>query len=165
MGLFERDNGEVVASFEPEYADVLRDLIGQTSDLLGRPIDRHDPGVARLFPDGYAGADEAAEFRRLTESELRSEKAAAAELLLSTVPEGGGEVRLDEQDADAWLRALNDVRLLLGTRLDLTDDSDIASELSAEVARDPASPRVGQLAVYGLLSEIQESLLTALAGW
>ena len=160
--LFARDHGELVASFAPEYAEILRDLVGETSQLLKHPVDRRDPGLARLFPDAYQQQSDSAEFRRLTESELKAGKLAAAERLLSTVPPGGGEVRLDEQDADAWLRALNDARLLIGSRLELTDDTDIVSELNAEVDRDPTSPRVGQLAVYGLLTEIQNDLIEAL---
>lgn len=110
-------------------------------------------------------ATDSAEFRRLTESELRGGKLAAAERVLSTMPADGGEVRLDEEDAATWLRALNDVRLLLGSRLELTDDTDVDAELAAEIGRDAGSARVGQLASYGLLTVVQDSLVMALAGW
>lgn len=164
--LFVRDGGEVVGSFAPEYAVVLRGLMSESGELLARPVDRRDPGLARLFPDVYPDSDDdSAEFRRLTESELRTGKVASADTVLATLPEEGGDVRLDEEQAGAWLRAINDVRLLIGTRLDLTDDTDIAAELDDAIMRDPQSRRVAELAMYGYLTEIQESLVLALAGW
>lgn len=72
------------------------------------------------------------------------------------------EVRLSEDKADVWLRALTDIRLTLGTRLGVEDDTDVRAELDAAVGRDPASPRVGQLTVYLYLTYLQESLVDAL---
>lgn len=166
QALFVRDGGEVVGSFAPEYAVVLRQLMSQSGALLARPVDLDDPGIARLFPDVYPDSDEeSAEFRRLTESELRTDKVASADTVLATLPEDGGDVHLDDEQAGAWLRAINDVRLLIGTRLDLTDDTDIATELDDAIMRDPQSRHVAELATYGYLTEIQESLVLALSGW
>jgi hypothetical protein len=61
------------------------------------------------------------------------------------------------------LRALTDVRLALGTRLGIEDDTDIEAELDAAVGKNPTSSRVGQLSVYAYLSFLQESLVGALA--
>lgn len=161
--LFVRDGDELVGSFAPEYASVLRELVRQTSDLLRRPVDRTDPALARLFPDVYRdSAAESAELRRLTEGELRTGKLAAADRILDTLPAGGGEVRLGAEAADDWLRGLNDMRLLLGTRLDVTADTDVVDELEREISQDPTSPRSAQLLAYGVLGEIQTSLLDAL---
>jgi len=63
-----------------------------------------------------------------------------------------------------WLRALTDVRLALGLRLGITDDTDLEEELDAAVLHDPTSPRVGQLSVYAYLTYLQESLVGALMG-
>ena len=71
-------------------------------------------------------------------------------------------VECDDEAADLWLRALTDVRLALGTRLGVLDDTDIESELDEAVLRDPTSARVGQLSVYAYLSFLQESLVGAL---
>lgn len=162
MSFFVRDGDEVVCTLPPEYATVLRSMVGEVGRLLGHPVDRADPGLARLFPDVYSDADDSAEFRRLTESDLRTGKVDAAEVVLAAVPEGGGEVRLADADAAAWLRALNDVRLLVGTRLELTDDTDLIAELDQQVSSDPSSPRAAQLAVYGFLTELQGTLIEAL---
>jgi hypothetical protein len=118
-----------------------------------------DPVLARLLPDGYTGDPEAAaEFRRYTEGGLRSGKAAAARTVLATLPPNGGRIRLSEPDAQAWLRALNDVRLALGTRLDVTDDFD--DQIAGITADDPRAPVV---AIYQWLGILQESLLEALS--
>lgn len=117
-----------------------------------------DPILARLLPDAYADdAGAAAEFRRYTEVSLRSGKVAAARTVLETLPPDGGEVRLGEADAQAWLRALNDVRLSLGVVLGVTDDFDEqVDELSAE------DPRAAYVGVYQWLAYLQESLVEAL---
>ena len=64
--------------------------------------------------------------------------------------------RLSAEEADTWLRALNDLRLVLGTRLDVQEDT-FAAELRSDDPRAPA------LAVYAYLSWIQEQLVEALS--
>ena len=95
--------------------------------------------------------------------ELKTSKIDQAGAILAGLPvTGGGEVRLDEEAAEAWLRALNDVRLALAVRLDLVDETSLESELDDAVLRDPTSARVYQLSVYAYLGYLQESLLEAL---
>jgi uncharacterized protein DUF2017 len=117
-----------------------------------------DPILARLLPDAYADDPEASgEFRRYTEIGLRSGKVAAAQTVLDTLPASGGRVRLSEADAQAWLRALNDVRLSLGVVLGVTDDfEDTVGELTAD------DPRAAYIGVYQWLAYLQESLVDAL---
>ena len=129
--------------------------------LLGHPgpdTPPDDPVLARLLPDAYRDDTEAAgEFRRFTEQDLRSGKAAAARTVLDTLPEEGGKVELSEQDAQVWLRALNDVRLALGVRLEITEDT---AQRSQDL--DPADPRSAYLWVYDWLTYLQETLVRAL---
>jgi hypothetical protein len=73
-------------------------------------------------------------------------------------------VRLDAEAAEAWLRALNDVRLALGVRLDVRDDTDLVAEVDEAVMRDPTSSRVRQLTMYDYLTVLQVSLLDAIVG-
>jgi hypothetical protein len=117
-----------------------------------------DPILARLLPDAYADDDEASgEFRRYTEIGLRSGKVAAAQTVLDTLPASGGRVRLSAADAQAWLRALNDVRLSLGVVLGVTDDfDDTVRNLPAD------DPRAAYIGVYQWLAYLQESLVEAL---
>jgi hypothetical protein len=118
-----------------------------------------DPVLARLLPDAYNEDPEASgEFRRYTEQGLRSGKVAAARTVLATLPPGGGRVRLSEAEAQAWLRALNDVRLALGVRLEVTDYFD---ERVEDIGRD--DPRSAYIEVYQWLAFLQETLVRALS--
>ena len=117
-----------------------------------------DPVLARLLPDAYRDDPEAAgEFRRYTEQGLRSGKVAAAQTVLATLPAKGGQVRLGPEDAQAWLRALNDVRLAIGTLLGITEDYEDELEQASW-----ADPRSAYLEVYHWLGYLQDSLVRAL---
>ena len=117
-----------------------------------------DPVLARLLPDAYRDDPEAAgEFRRYTEQGLRSGKVAAAQTVLDTLPAGGGHVRLRPEDAQAWLRALNDVRLAIGTVMGITEDYEDEMEAASW-----ADPRSAYLEVYHWLGYVQDSLVRAL---
>lgn len=164
MSVFSRDEGYFVARFAPDEANVLRKVAGEVVELLTAGFDHRDPVVDRLFPDVYPRQpEESAEYRELTEGELKTSKIDQAGAVLAALPaEGGGEVRLDSESAEAWLRALNDVRLALGVRLGLDDQTSLESELDDAVMRDPTSSRVYQLSVYAYLGYLQESLLEAM---
>jgi Domain of unknown function (DUF2017) len=117
-----------------------------------------DPVLARLLPDAYRDDPESAgEFRRYTEQGLRSGKVAAAQTVLDTLPAGGGRVRLRPEDAQAWLRSLNDVRLAIGTVLGITEDYEDEMEAASW-----ADPRSAYLEVYHWLGYVQDSLVRAL---
>jgi hypothetical protein len=121
------------------------------------PETPQDPALARLLPDAYRDdPDAAGEFRRLTEVSLRRDKVTAAERLLAALPgDGAGEVRLDEETTESWLSTINDVRLALGTRLEV-------SEQMAEP--DPEDPDAPAYVVYLWLTELQGVLVEATDG-
>jgi hypothetical protein len=73
----------------------------------------------------------------------------------ATLPAEGGTLRLDADQAGAWLRTTNDLRLALGTRLGVTADTEPPHELGSETDQ--------QLAVYYWLTSVQGSLVDALA--
>jgi hypothetical protein len=182
------DSARYIARFTSQEATVLRDLTSQVAELVGGTAGAPDAGgldapdagaldvgeelgiteeagppddpvLARLLPDAYQqDPDAAGEFRRYTERDLRSGKAEAARTILGTLPDRGGRVTLSEDQAQAWLRALNDIRLALGVRLEVTE------EVHEEMARmDPADPRYGPLTIYDWLTAVQESLVNALS--
>jgi hypothetical protein len=132
--------------------------------LLTDGFDHDDPVVDRLFPDVYPDRpEESVDFRRYTEGDLKTAKIDQAGAVLAAIPAGaGGEVRLDAEEAEAWLRALNDARLAMGVRLEITAETDLQEELDEAVLRDPTSTRVFQLSVYAYLGYLQESLLNSL---
>lgn len=121
----------------------------------GKPA---DPVLERLFPDGYQDdSDAAGEFRRYTEIGLRDGKREAAAVVLATLGSAASEgVVLDREQAQAWLRALNDVRLALGTRLDITEEW---YEQAAQLSWD--DPRYAMYAAYDWLTMLQESMVRA----
>ena len=148
--------GEVVARLDPAEAGIVGLLLDQLEQLLDADDVVSDPVLARLLPDGHRNDPElAADYRELTESSLREGKTDDLALVRASLPTGGGEVRLDRDQAAAWLRSTNDLRLALGTRLDITEDT--------EPPDDPADERHQQLAVYYWLTALQGSLVDAMA--
>ncbi|MDR2985913.1 MAG: DUF2017 domain-containing protein [Nocardiopsaceae bacterium] len=178
MSGFRASSGGVTARFARPEAAIIRDLVGQVVELVVADMPApsadelaamvglsdqtevpDDPVLARLLPDAYRDDPEAAqEFRRFTESGLRSAKVESAQTLLETLPVGGGKVKLSSEQAEAWLRSLNDVRLALGVRLGVTDEYD---GLSGDVEAD--DPRFAYVQVYQWLAFLQESLVAALS--
>lgn len=183
---WERVGDTVTTKIDRQEAAVLRGLVTQIEEMLkarqadapedeltaltgirtGPSTAPDDPILSRLLPDfhrldGEAPAskedrDSAAALRSLHEPELLDLKTGAAAVLLDTCPPGGGMVKLSADHADAWLSALNDVRLALGTTLGVAED--MPDDLPDD---DPRAPHLG---VYHWLTWMQESLVTALAG-
>ena len=177
--------GGATARFAQVEALLLRDLVSQVAALVGDglPPQRDettddgetaaleklvglsdnselpdDPILARLLPDAYRDDEVAAgEFRRYTEHSLRAGKVAAAQTVLDTLPEGGGRVLLTEDQAQAWLRSLNDVRIALGVKLDVTEDRDELLDLAEQGDEDAVAQWV-----YDWLSLLQSTLVQAL---
>ncbi|HEX5542798.1 MAG TPA: DUF2017 domain-containing protein [Micromonospora sp.] len=164
MTLFQRQGAHCVARLTAGEVRVLRKVAAEVVDLLTDGFDHGDPVVGRLFPDTYPGrSTDSAEFRRYTEGELKTGKIDQAGAILAALPAStGGDVRLDGEAAEAWLRAINDARLAMGVRLEVTGDTDLGAELDDAVLQDPTSSRVFQLSVYAYLGYVQESLLIAL---
>jgi len=140
-------------------ADILDDLERLLDEDAETPETPQDPVLARLLPDAYRDDPGAAgEFRKYTESSLREAKKYFAQTLLDTLPPSGGRVKLTGDQARDWLRTLNDVRLMFGVRLEVTEDfEDQLAALS------PEDPKVAAFEVYGWLGAVQESLVQALA--
>ena len=143
-----------------EQADIFADLERQFSSAdEPAPELSADPVIARLLPDAYQDDPEkAGEFRKYTESSLREAKKYFAQTLLETLPPAGGKIRLTGDQARDWLRALNDIRLMFGVRLEVTEDFE-----EQIAALDPKDPRIPAFEAYGWLGAVQDSLVRALA--
>ena len=177
MRFVRKRHGVVEARLDANEAGVLTSVVGDLLELLGDPdeasadplaalvglpegpVERPtDAALARLLPDAYGDDEPAAtDFRRYTEADLRAGKRADATVVLATLApylDLGGRVPLDREQAGAWLTCLNDLRLVLGTRLEVTEDTEL----------DPSddSPQAQALLVYGWLGWLQESLLSCL---
>jgi len=155
-----------MAKLDAVESEVLRDVLSQVMELVADDLDRTDPVVARLFPDLYPDDREASgDLHRYTDDDLKAAKLEQAGEVLGALPRGGGTVKLDDEQATTWLRALTDARLALGLRIDVRDDTDLEAEIDDAVLADPTSPRVQQLSVYAFLTLLQASLVEALAGY
>ena len=140
--------GGVRLNFEEQELLLLRELLAELEVLLEDP---DDPAVRRLFPPAHDDLESEEQYRSLVRGQLVSGRAEA----LATVRGTLGHETLSPKEADAWLRAFNDLRLVLGTRLDVTEDIDFEG-------LDPREPRGRDLLVYGYLSWLQEELVEAL---
>ena len=127
---------------------LLSDLLDELERLLDDP---DDPELRRLFPPAYSDRVDDEQYRSLVRDQLVSGRAKA----LATVRETLVAETLDLEQADQWLRALNDMRLFLGTRWDVTEQLDYGK-------LDLNEPGGRELAVYGYLSWLQEQLVEAL---
>ena len=129
------------------------------------PADR-DPALDRLLPTAHRGDKEvAAEFRRLTEHDLRDRKATNLTTAIEALRGARGDrLELTRVQAEAVIVALTDTRLVLGERLGLKTDED-ALVLDERIATlDPDDPAVYAASFYDFLTWMQESLTTALLG-
>ena len=176
-GFFRHGENAYLANFSEAEREVLTNLVEQIIELLAERVDHHndDPLAAmvgitmhdtppddevllRLLPNAYADQVDASEFRRYTESTLRQKKQAHAMAMRMHLKSAlDGIVEVDHDGANAWLGAMNDVRLALGVRLKVEENTHQELELLA-----PDDPMRGVYAVYSWLGWLQESLISAL---
>ncbi|MGK5629910.1 DUF2017 domain-containing protein [Streptomyces sp. URMC 123] len=131
-----------------------------------------DPALARLFPDAYGGPERepdeearraSAEFRRFTENDLRARKRDDAIAVIRSLDalaagDGAAALELTPDESRQWLGTLNDLRLAIGTRLEVTDEED-----GGELYRLPdADPRKPMVLAYLWLGELQQTLVETL---
>lgn len=145
---FRRKGDQVLLHLDVQERLLLNELIDELERLLDDP---DDPELRRLFPPAYSEPSNDEQYRSLVRDQLVSGRAKA----LATVRETMDGETLDAEQADQWLRALNDMRLVLGTRWDVTEQLDYGK-------LDLDEPRGRELAVYGYLSWLQEQLVDAL---
>lgn len=155
MKAFKRRGKNYVGVFLPAEAQLITQLGGQVIDLLDER-DQHDAAVQRLLPDGYRDDAEAAEeFRRFTADGLVDRKQRNARTMIDGVAGAAAaasatRVELDPAAAQAWIRALTDIRLTIAARLGIEAD-------------DQPLPVGEPLAeIYGWLAYVQDSLVEAL---
>jgi Domain of unknown function (DUF2017) len=143
-------DGDYVLRLAEEERALLRRLPGDLRSLLEAAPE--DPALRRLFPHAYEDERDEAAYRELMGNELLEGRRRSLQVLAETAE----AERLTGEQAQAWLTALNDLRLVFGTRLEVADDT-----LLEELADD--DPRAPELALYAYLSWLQEQLVEALA--
>jgi Domain of unknown function (DUF2017) len=143
--------GDLRVRLSQAERDLLRDLPAELRRLL--ELNPEDPSARRLFPPAYEGDQDAEqEYRRLMRDELLAGRREALRVLEETADRES----LTREELDAWLGALNDLRLVLGTRLGVTEEL-------YEEALDPEDPQARETALYVYLTWLQEQLVEAAA--
>lgn len=132
-----------------EERDILRTLPGQLRELLSSD----DPAVERLFPPAYPDEpDLDSEYEGLVRGDLMERRLGSVEVMERTIE----AKKVDEDELMAWLSALNDLRLVLGTKLGVTEEDDPEGIADA----DPLAP---SYALYYYLGWLEEQVVEALS--
>jgi hypothetical protein len=149
-----RADGAFDVDLPPEQRDVIRELPSQLRELLDGGDRGTDAALRRLYPTADLDDPEhAAEFDALVRDDLTAQRATAIEAMERTID----AERLSEDDLVSWLAVLNDLRLVIGTRLDVTEETTLEDFAEAE-------PRAHAYALYAYLSYLEEQIVEALAG-
>lgn len=138
-----------------EERDLLRNLLAQLRDLLVGPNDH--PALTRIFPAAYDQPQYAefdAEYQRLMRDDLVASRLAGIEIVLLAL---NAKPPLQEGQLLAMTQAINGIRLVLGTVLDVSEELDID-----DIADD--DPRASDYHLYGFLSWLLEWTVRALTG-
>jgi len=115
-----RDDEGFALRLSTDERDLLRELCGQLRELLREADPSADPGIARLFPPAYPDDPlRNLDFERDAGSGLVADRLAAVDVVETTVD----AERLAEDEVIAWLGSVNALRLVLGTRLELTEET------------------------------------------
>jgi hypothetical protein len=136
-------SGRFQLRLSPEERELLRGLPGQLKELLA---DTDEPSLRRLFPPAYIDDTEGeAEYRRLVGDDLLQGRQAALDIMAETID----ATELDEEQVTAWLSCLNDLRLVIGTQLDVQEDEE------------PLATPIHQ--VYYYLTMLEDAVINALS--
>ncbi|MDO5618361.1 DUF2017 domain-containing protein [Kocuria sp.] len=167
-GLLRRLFEDVVTMLEPEDAgqtgddgavDPLEQMLGFTEDVEAP----RDPALHRLLPDASSNAERSQEFRRYTERSLREEKVGALRRAAMAVEHD--PVQLEGTAVQDFSRALNDVRLVLATRLEIESEEDarrVEAAASQTAVGKIEDAQTYMAVVYGFVSWLQNSLVEAM---
>lgn len=141
--------GDFELRLPKEERDILRTLPHQLRALLSSD----DPAVERLFPPAYPDdSDLQSEYDSLVRGDLMQQRLGSVEVMERTIE----AERVSEDELLAWLGALNDLRLVLGTKLGATEEVD-PEDIPDD---DPLAP---SYALYYYLGWLEEQVVEALA--
>jgi len=143
-----RSDGSYRFGISPEERHLVADVVGQLRQLLLAD----DPSLARLFPPPYGDdAERNAGYAALAGSELIERRLASIDLVLDTLH----SERLTREQLEAWMRTINDARLVLATRIGIEDEE--PAELDDETSES------AELNWYQHLSALLELIVRALS--
>ena len=141
-------DGTFTVRISDDERDLIAGLASQLRDLL---LSDQTEGLERLFPPGYANdPDRDQEYQQLTHDELLTKRLDSVDVVEQTIT----MKTLTEDQLSAWMGAVNDLRLVLGTRLDVSEDMD---------GVDFDDPRAHAFAVYHYLTHLLAEIVDALS--
>ena len=141
--------GKFAVRMEPRERELIRGLLDELREMLA--LAPEDPRVRRLYPAAYATDEELEdEYQRMTRDELRSGRLESIDAVEASVE----KELLTLEELTAWMQAVNSLRLVLGTMLDITDDDQ-------ELAWDPNDPNARTMALYGYLGGLLDEIVDA----
>lgn len=141
--------GRYAVRLSDQERELLGTLVGQLRELLTAGTD--DPNVRRLFPTAYHDdAERDREYQQLVRDELVGRRLATLDAITASL----AATELDEAQLSAWMGGVNDLRLVLGTSLDVSEEG---------LPPDPDAPEAPTYAVYAYLSAILDGIVAALA--
>jgi hypothetical protein len=144
-----RRDGRYAVKLDPSVRAVLVTMSEQLSPIIGPD----EPMTRRLFPPAYPGEGEQGkevEYRTLVDNALVNHHREAFAVMAATAQ---ADI-LTEPELNAWLSAVGSLRLVLGTRLDVSEDME---------APDPEEPTAPEYALYELLGQLQYLMIDVLA--
>jgi hypothetical protein len=144
------EDGRFEVRLSAQERSLLRGLPAALDDLIA--TQPSDPSLRRLFPPAYEDAELEAEYQGLVGDELLDGHRASLHALAETVDRD----QVSEEALQMWLGALNDLRLVLGTRLGVTEET-------YEEGIDESDPEADDLALYAYLTWLQDGILQALS--
>lgn len=159
MGPFARRRGAIEAVLRDFEIGILRGVAAEIREVIA--AEERPDFTRRLFPPAYEGDESAQrEYAQMTAADLIEQKTVALDAVERSLDgarkkRGMWTVSLDEDEADAWLRVLNDARLSLGTRLDVTED-----DYDRQI--DSSDPEATQRELYLWLGWLQSNLVDTL---
>ena len=144
-----RRDGRYAIKLDDDVCTVLAELAGQMIPA----VENRDPMTRRLFPPAYPGeglSDLEADYHELVDAPLTNHHRDA----LTTLIETAHANTLSESELEAWLSAVGTMRLVLGTRLDVTQD------MPAPAPDDPSAAEYGFFEFLGQLQYLIVEVLS-----
>ena len=141
--------GKFVVDLDPRERELIRGLLGELREMLA--LDPGDARVRRLYPAAYATDQELEdEYQRMTRDELRSGRLESIDAVEASVE----KELLTLEELTAWMQAVNSLRLILGTMLEINEDGQ-------EPVFDPNDPNARTVALYGYLGGLLDEIVEA----
>ena len=153
----EREGAHFRINIGRDERELIRRLMAEMRSLLTESTD-DDGRMKRIFPAAYHQEGDRAfndEYQRLMREEILTSRLKGLDAVDSFMAQASGDrAMLTESEMMAFLQALNGIRLVLGTMLDITDDDH-------ELAFDPNDPNARTVALYGYLGGLLDEIVDA----